>query len=200
MQRECISPPLSRRGERCADAGRRFLQGGSPPPSRRRCDNKPQDRRHGHLYEGVLDLALSSRMIGPPRTVPWLADNPLISVVDDDEAVRESLRGLLRSVRFGVDVFASGEEFLSSHRTGGTDCLLLDVRMPGMSGLDLQRSLMATHPEIPIIFITSHGDEELRSRALRGGAVDYLLKPFSEEALLKAVQRALGPRMAPIAG
>ncbi len=139
-------------------------------------------------------------MIGPPRTVPWLADNPLISVVDDDEAVRESLRGLLRSVRFGVDVFASGEEFLSSHRTGGTDCLLLDVRMPGMSGLDLQRSLMATHPEIPIIFITSHGDEELRSRALRGGAVDYLLKPFSEEALLKAVQRALGPRMAPIAG
>jgi len=129
-----------------------------------------------------------------------LADNPLISVVDDDEAVRESLRGLLRSVRFGVDVFASGEEFLSSHSAGGTDCLLLDVRMPGMSGLDLQRSLMTTHPEIPIIFITSHEDEELRSQALRRGAVDYLLKPFSEEALLKAVERALGPRMASITG
>jgi FixJ family two-component response regulator len=122
-----------------------------------------------------------------------LAKSPLISVVDDDEAVRESVRGLLRSVRFGVEVFASAEEFLRSLRAAETHCLILDVRMPGMSGLELQDRLAASHPEIPIIFITSHGDEELRSRALRGGAVDYLLKPFSEEALLNAVQTALGP-------
>jgi len=122
-----------------------------------------------------------------------VAKAALISVVDDDDSVRESLRGLLRSVTFGVAVFASAEEFLSSHRIGETDCLILDVRMPGMSGLELQRRLAASHPEMPIIFITSHGDEELRSRALNSGAVDYLLKPFSEEPLLDAVHTALGP-------
>jgi FixJ family two-component response regulator len=122
-----------------------------------------------------------------------MAKKPLISVVDDDDAVRESLRALLRSVKFVVEVFASAEEFLSSDRARETDCLILDVRMPGMSGLELQRHLVANHGEMPIIFITAHGDEELRSRALKGGAVDYLLKPFSEEGLLKAVQRALGP-------
>jgi FixJ family two-component response regulator len=122
-----------------------------------------------------------------------LAKIPLISVVDDDDSVRESVRGLLRSARFGVEAFASAEEFLSSHSMGATDCLVLDVRMPGMSGLELQHRLMASHPAIPIVFITSHGDDELRSRALRAGAVDYLLKPFGEEALLNAVQRALSP-------
>jgi FixJ family two-component response regulator len=122
-----------------------------------------------------------------------MAKKPLISVVDDDDAVRESLRALLRSVKFVVEVFASAEEFLSSDRARETDCLILDVRMPGMSGLELQRHLVASHGEMRIIFITAHGDEELRSRALKGGAVDYLLKPFSEEGLLKAVQRALGP-------
>src|SRR5258708_15448289 len=122
-----------------------------------------------------------------------MVKTPLISVVDDDDSVRESLRGLLRSVRFSVEVFASAEEFLSSARVRETDCLILDVRMPGMSGLELQRRLVASHPEMPVIFITAHGDEELRSRALSGGAVDYLLKPFSAEALLTAVQTALRP-------
>jgi FixJ family two-component response regulator len=122
-----------------------------------------------------------------------VAKIPLISVVDDDDSVRESLRALLRSVRFVVEVFASAEEFLSSDRLRETDCLILDVRMPGMSGLELQRRLVVRHPEMPVIFITAHGDEELRSRALKGGAVDYLLKPFSEEALLNAVQTALRP-------
>ncbi len=122
-----------------------------------------------------------------------MAKIPLISIVDDDDSVRESLRGLLRSVRFGVEVFASAEEFLISARAPETDCLILDVRMPGMSGLDLQQRLAASHPEVPIIFITSHEDEDLKSRALNGGAVDYLLKPFSEEALLNAVQTALSP-------
>ena len=120
-----------------------------------------------------------------------MSNLPLISVVDDDESVRESLSGLIRSVGFGVMVFASAEEFLGSNRLLDTDCLILDVRMPGMSGIDLQRQLAASHTSIPVIFITAHGDEEARVRALNGGAVDYLLKPFSEEALLKAIDNAL---------
>ena len=108
--------------------------------------------------------------------------------------MRDSVRGLLRSVSFAVVVFASAEEFLSSDRARETDCLILDVRMPGMSGFELQSRLVASYPEMPVIFITAHGDEELRSRALRGGAVDFLLKPFSEEALLTAVQAALSQK------
>jgi len=118
---------------------------------------------------------------------------PLISVVDDDDSVRESIRGLLRSVRLGVEVFASAEEFLGSDRADETDCLILDVRMPGIGGLELQRRLVYSHPEMPVILVTAHGDEELRSRALKSGAVDFLFKPFSEEALLSAVHRALSP-------
>jgi FixJ family two-component response regulator len=115
----------------------------------------------------------------------------LISVVDDDDSVRESLSGLIRSVGLKVTVFASAEEFLNSDRLADTDCLILDVRMPGMNGLELQRHLAANHHAIPVIFITAHGDEEARVRALNGGAVEYLLKPFSEEALLRAIDTAL---------
>jgi FixJ family two-component response regulator len=116
---------------------------------------------------------------------------PVISVVDDDESVRQSLGGLMRSVGFGVKVFSSAEEFLNSGNPRDTGCLILDVRMPGMDGFELQRRLEASQYEIPVIFITAHGDEELRQRALLAGAVDYLLKPFSEEALLNAVHAAL---------
>jgi FixJ family two-component response regulator len=123
-----------------------------------------------------------------------MANLPLISVVDDDDSVRESLSGLIRSVGFGVRVFASAEEFLTSDRLADTDCLILDVRMPGMNGLELQRRLATNHLVIPIIFITAHGDEETRVRALNGGAVEYLLKPFSEEALLNAIDAALKSR------
>lgn len=115
----------------------------------------------------------------------------MISVVDDDESVRQSLGGLMRSVGFGVKVFSSAEEFLNSDDPRKTNCLILDVRMPGMDGFELQRRLEAGQYEIPVIFITAHGDEDLRQRALIAGAVDYLLKPFSEEALLSAVQAAL---------
>jgi len=118
---------------------------------------------------------------------------PLIAVVDDDDSMRESLRGLLRSVRLAVEVFASAEEFLHSHHLRETECVILDVRMPGMGGFELQGRLARSHPEMRVIFITAHGDEQLRSRALQGGALDYLLKPFSEEALLQAVHTALGP-------
>jgi FixJ family two-component response regulator len=120
---------------------------------------------------------------------------PLISVVDDDESVRESLQSLLRSVGFAVKVFASAQEFLESNHWGDINCLILDVRMPGMSGIELHRHLVANHCEIPVIFITAHAsDEEARSQALSGGAVDYLIKPFSEDALLNAVRTALSSK------
>ena len=115
----------------------------------------------------------------------------LISIVDDDESMREALQSLLRSVGFRAKTFASAEQFLQSDQIENTACLILDVRMPGMSGLELQRRLMATQCRIPIVFVTAHGDEEARSRALQEGAVEFLLKPFSEEALLNAIQVAL---------
>jgi FixJ family two-component response regulator len=121
-----------------------------------------------------------------------VAKTPLISVVDDHDSVRESLRGLLRSVRFGVEVFSSAEEFLNSDRVRETDCLILDVRMPGMSGLELQRQLLAGQHEIPIVFITAHGDETVRPRVLEQGAVECLIKPFSDTALREAVNTAFG--------
>ena len=117
---------------------------------------------------------------------------PLVSVVDDDQSVRESLAGLIRSVGLAVKVFESAEEFLTSDQVRSTDCLILDVRMPGMDGLELQRQLKTSNPELPVIFITAHGsDEEVRLRALDAGAVDYLLKPLGEEEVLGAVQMAL---------
>jgi FixJ family two-component response regulator len=116
---------------------------------------------------------------------------PLISVIDDDDSVRESLQGLIRSVGFAVEVFASAEEFLQSDHLHQTHCLILDVRMPGMNGLELQRELTDTHCEIPVIFITAHGNESARTQALKNGAVDYLCKPFSEDALLNAIRSTL---------
>ena len=115
----------------------------------------------------------------------------LISVVEDDASVRESLQCLIRSFGFAVEAFASSEEFLTSDRLRDTRCLILDVRMPGMNGIELKRRLVASHREIPVIFITAHGDEAARSQALRDGAVAYLLKPFTEEALLSAIHAAL---------
>jgi len=120
-----------------------------------------------------------------------MPNSPRICVVDDDESVRESLEGLMRSVGFAVNTFASAEEFLDSDHLRNTDCLILDVRLPGMNGLELQRQLATSHSEIPIIFITSYEDDEVRARALNTGAVDYLLKPFNDEDLLDAIDVAL---------
>jgi FixJ family two-component response regulator len=117
---------------------------------------------------------------------------PLVAVVDDDDSVRESLGGLFRSVGYAARGFASADAFLQSDDLTKTDCVILDVRMPGMSGLELQRRLVASHPDVPVIFMTAHDDARARSQALSGGAVDYLIKPFSEEALLDAVRAALG--------
>jgi len=121
-----------------------------------------------------------------------MAHPPLIAVVDDDDSVRESLRGLFRSVGLAAQGFASAAAFLQCGDLSGTDCVILDVRMPGMSGLELQRRLAARRPEVPVIFMTAHDDAGTRSQALSAGAVGYLIKPFTEEALLDAVRAALG--------
>jgi FixJ family two-component response regulator len=114
-----------------------------------------------------------------------------MTIVDDDDSLRNSLDNLLRSVGFRVQGFSSAEAFLNSNQLHDTACLILDVRMPGMSGLDLQRQMVADNSRIPIVFITSHGDDNARTRALEAGAVAFLYKPFREEALLKAIDLAL---------
>jgi FixJ family two-component response regulator len=120
-----------------------------------------------------------------------MSEIPLIAVVDDDAAVREAVQSLLRSVGLRAEVFASAQDFSQSGHLQDTACLIVDVRMPRMGGLELQQQLTTAHCPIPIIFITAHGDAETRARALRAGAVDFLDKPFSDEALLRAVQAAL---------
>ena len=118
-------------------------------------------------------------------------DGALVSIVDDDESVRESLPDLLRELGFMAQAFASAEEFLSSDCVDQTRCLVLDVAMPSMSGPDLQRALMQRGQEIPIVYITAHRDEAVRPRLLEQGAVECLFKPFSDTALLQAVNAAL---------
>jgi FixJ family two-component response regulator len=120
-----------------------------------------------------------------------MAESAVISIVDDDESVREALKSLMRSVGYAVQTFVSGEEFLKSKRLLSTDCLILDLRMPGMNGVELQEKISAAGHRIPIVFISAHGTDVDREQALKAGAVDFLYKPFSEEALLKAVQSAL---------
>jgi FixJ family two-component response regulator len=114
----------------------------------------------------------------------------LVSVVDDDESVRESLPDLLREFGFAVQAFSSAEEFLASDCVGQTGCLILDIAMPGMSGPDLQRELTRRRQEIPIVFITAHGDESVRPLVLEQGTVACLFKPFSDTALLGALNAA----------
>jgi FixJ family two-component response regulator len=114
----------------------------------------------------------------------------LVSVVDDDESVRESLPDLLKELGYAVRAFASAEEFLASDCIDQTQCLILDIAMPGMSGPDLQQELTRRHCDIPIVFITANGDRAIRPRLCALGAVDCLSKPFSETALLGALQAA----------
>jgi FixJ family two-component response regulator len=119
---------------------------------------------------------------------------PLVSVVDDDESVRESLPDLLRLFGFAAETFPSAEAFLASDVVGTTSCLLLDIAMPGMSGPDLQEELIRRRQKIPIVFITATGDSSVRPRLLARGAVECLSKPFSEVALLDALSAALPKR------
>ena len=115
----------------------------------------------------------------------------MVAVIEDDESYRVAVNRLLRSAGFPVQSFASAEDFLSSGRQHETGCLITDIRMPGMSGLDLQSKLNLDHCPIPTIFITAHGDEKMRLQAMRGGAVKFLAKPFDSEILLEAVEVAL---------
>ena len=117
--------------------------------------------------------------------------NQLIAVVDDDEAFRQATANLLKASGFAAERFSSAEEFLDSPRVNETGCLILDLQMPGMSGLELQSHLARENRRIPIIFITARGCAEAREQAMRAGAVDFLPKPFSEEALLRAIHKAL---------
>jgi len=123
-----------------------------------------------------------------------IGKRPLVSVVDDDESVRESLPDLIRQFGFAAEAFSSAEAFLASDVVGGTSCLLLDITMPGMSGPDLQHELKCRRQDVPIVFITGRGDETLRPHLLARGAVECLFKPFSDAALLDALNVALRPR------
>jgi FixJ family two-component response regulator len=115
----------------------------------------------------------------------------IVAVVEDDESYRAALERLLKSAGFQVRSFASAEDFLDSGEQHETACLIADIRMPGMSGLDLQAKLNADHCPIPIIFITAHGDEQMRLQAMRGGAVKFLGKPFDCAILIESVRVAL---------
>jgi FixJ family two-component response regulator len=115
----------------------------------------------------------------------------LVAIIDDDDLMRAALHGLLKAEGMVATAFASAEEFLGSGHHRETACLITDIRMPGMSGLELQAKLNAEHCRIPTIFITAHGDAKMRMQAMRAGAVEFLAKPFDDEALLESVRAAL---------
>lgn len=115
----------------------------------------------------------------------------LVAIIDDNELVRFALDGLMKAVGLPALAFGNAEEFLTSDRAQDTGCLIVDIHLPGMSGLELQSKLNADRYRIPTIFITAHGDEKVRMQALRGGAVEFLTKPFDDEALIQSVRAAL---------
>ena len=133
-------------------------------------------RRRGYLW----DMAIPG-------------DTAFVAIVDDDDLMRGALQGLLKEAGFAARTFASAEEFLASGQHHHTACLIADIRMPGLSGLDLQAKLNADQIRIPTIFITAHGDARMRMQALRAGAVEFLAKPFDDEVLLDSVRAALEP-------
>lgn len=144
---------------------------------------------HGKVPEGQWAAGSNGRVT--------VREVSLISIVDDDESVREATKTLLRSVGYQVQTFTSAENLLNSGALGETECLILDVRMPGIDGLELQRRLNAEGFRVPIIFITAHGDGPLRRQVIEAGAVDLLSKPFAAGTLLATVETALGGREAP---
>ena len=118
-------------------------------------------------------------------------EQPVVYVVDDDAGVRQALDSLIRSVGFSVQTFASAQDFLNSKRTSVPGCLVLDVRMPGLSGLDLQRDLAEADIHLPVIFVTGHADIPMSVRAMKAGAVEFLTKPVRDQDLLDAIQQAI---------
>jgi len=132
----------------------------------------------------VTQRSLSAKPLGS-------ADQPVVLVVDDDASMRQALARLFQSVQLRVEVFASPQEFLHSERPDVPSCLVLDVRLPGLSGLDFQAELMKADVRIPIVFISGHGDIPMSVRAMKAGAVDFLAKPFRDQDLLDAVTAAI---------
>ena len=120
-----------------------------------------------------------------------LESKAIVFVVDDDVSMREALESLIRSAGFRVETFASAQDFWARGRADVPACLVLDVRLPGLSGLDLQNRIVETNREIPIVFITGHGDVPTSVRAMKAGAVEFLIKPFSDQGLLDAIQQAI---------
>jgi FixJ family two-component response regulator len=120
-----------------------------------------------------------------------LSKVPMISIVDDDRSLREATKGLVRSFGYGADAFASAEEFLQSDRVNDSSCLILDVNMPGLSGIELQSQLIARGNRMPIIFITAVPEETTRAKAIEAGAIGFLSKPFREEWLINHLDAAL---------
>ena len=168
--------------------------------------NCPGVWAHGHLKVAATHSWLREQrgrtlyqsIIAPPpkdlhnvSTMDIQGKAKLVAIVDDDDSVRSALKGLLKSAELPAQSFASAEEFLKSGQHRQAACLITDIRMPGMSGLELQAKLIAERCRIPIIFITAHGDEKMRLQALRAGAVEFLAKPFDEDALLESVRAAL---------
>lgn len=123
-----------------------------------------------------------------------LTKTGIIAIVDDDAALREALGSVLRAAGFGIGTFASAEEFLASQQWSDTSCLILDVRLPGMSGIELQRRLLGASSELPVIFVTAHGDASLRDLVMKAGAAGFLNKPVRSETLLKEIHAALKNR------
>jgi FixJ family two-component response regulator len=123
-----------------------------------------------------------------------LAGNAMISIVDDDRTIREAARKLIRSLGYAAATFASAEEFLESGRLCETDCLITDVQMSGMSGVDLHNHLIANGDRTPIIFVTGFPEDTLRERVLSAGAIGFLNKPFSEDSLIACLDKALAQR------
>jgi FixJ family two-component response regulator len=149
-----------------------------------------------HFASGSTRADLSRVFIAPVDGLSGtgllrMADVAIVFVIDDDASIREALSSLIRSVGLGVMLFASAAEFLSFRRPDVPCCLVLDVRLPGLSGLDLQQVLRFSEDTLPVIFITGHGDIPMTVRAMKAGAVEFLLKPFREQELLDAIRLAL---------
>jgi FixJ family two-component response regulator len=128
------------------------------------------------------------------------ADSLLVAIVDDDELFRRSVERLLRSAGFRVEAFGSAEDFLERDALDGAACAVLDVKLPGMNGLELQQRLIERGHRIPIVFVSAHGDSVLRAHALRAGAIEFLKKPFDDSTLLDALERATRYRVATLDG
>jgi FixJ family two-component response regulator len=145
-------------------------------------------QRDGGSSESAAPRRPSSVRAGADGTK---ADAPIVFIVDDDEAVRDSLRRLISSVGLTAEVFATAQAFLAAARPDAPGCLVLDVRLPGLSGLDLQRELAALEAPLPIVFLTGYGDIPMSVRAMKAGAVEFLTKPFREQDLLDAIRQAI---------